>query len=109
VPFEEAPFGITGLETAFAVLHTRLVKPGLLPLETLVRRMSGDPAAALGVAAPSLAQGATADLALVDPEERWIVGADGFASKSSNSAYLGDEMVGRVRMTIAGGQIAWRR
>ena len=49
VPFEEAPFGVTGLETAFAALYTHLVEPGLIPLETLLERMSAGPGAALGL------------------------------------------------------------
>jgi dihydroorotase len=109
VPFEEAPFGVTGLETAFAVCHTRLVRPGHLSLELLVRRMSSDPAAALGLPVPTLADGAVADVALIDPREGWTVGADGFRSKSRNSSFLGDELTGRVNLTIAGGRLAWRR
>jgi dihydroorotase len=109
VPFEEAPFGVIGLETAFAALHTSLVLPGLIPLETLVRRMSGDPAAALGLPVPTLADGATADVALVDPGARWTVEPGGLAGKSSNSSWLGDALTGRVQMTIAGGRMAWRR
>ena len=108
-PFEEAPFGVTGLETAFAVCNTHLVRRGLVPLELLVRRMSADPADALGLPAPTLAEGAPADLALIDPGGRVRVGEDGFQSKSSNSAFLGEELEGRVLLTIAGGQVAWRR
>lgn len=108
VPFEEAPFGVTGLETAFAACHTHLVRTGDLPLETLVRRMGADAAAAVGLPAPTLAEGATADVALIDPEARWVVGEGGFQSRSRNSAFLGEELVGRVVMTIAGGAMAWR-
>ena len=108
VPFEEAPFGVTGLETAFAACHTHLVRTGLMSLELLVRRMGADAAAALELPVPTLADGAVADLALVDLEETVLVGDDGFQSRSRNSAFLGDELVGRVRLTIAGGQIAWR-
>jgi dihydroorotase len=108
VPFEEAPFGVTGLETAFAACHTHLVRPGLMSLELLVRRMGCDAAAALGLPAPTLAEGAVADVALLDLEEAVPVGHDGFQSRSRNSAFLGEELVGRVRLTIAGGQIAWR-
>lgn len=108
LPFEEAPFGVTGLETAFAVLNTHLVRTGRMPLELLVRRMSGDAARVLDMPEPTLADGAPANLAVIDPEATWRVGADGFRSKSSNSAFLGDELTGRVTMTIAGGQIAWR-
>ena len=108
VPFEEAPFGVTGLETAFAACHTHLVLAGDLPLEVLVRRMSSDAAAALGLPVPTLADGAVADIALIDLEAPVVVGAGGFQSKSRNSAWLGDELVGRVNLTIAGGQIAWQ-
>jgi dihydroorotase len=108
VPFEEAPFGITGLETAFAVCNTHLVRTGEVPLDLLVRRMGSDAAAALGLPVPTLADGAVADVALLDPEAVVVVGASGFQSKSRNSAWLGEELHGKVNLTIAGGQIAWR-
>ena len=108
VPFEEAPFGVTGLETAFPVCFTRLVEPGLLPLETLVRRMSSDAAAAVDLPVPTLADGATADIALIDPASSFVVGDGGFRSKSRNSSFTGEELRGRIVLTIAGGQIAWR-
>jgi len=107
-PFEEAPFGVIGLETAFAACHTHLVLAGLLPLEVLVRRMSTDPAAALGLTVPTLAGGAVADVALIDPAARTRIGERPFQSKSTNCAFLGEELAGQVRLTIAGGQIAWR-
>jgi dihydroorotase len=109
VPFEEAPFGVTGLETAFAACHTHLVRTGRMSLELLVRRMGADAAAVLDLPAPTLAEGAVADVALLDLEERVVVGGEGFQSRSRNSAFLGDELVGGVRLTIAGGRIAWRR
>jgi dihydroorotase len=84
------------------------VRTGLMSLELLVRRMGADASAALDLPVPTLADGAAADLALVDLEETVVVGDDGFQSRSRNSAFLGDELVGRVRLTIAGGQIAWR-
>jgi dihydroorotase len=108
VPFEEAPFGVTGLETAFAACHTHLVLTGELPLEVLVRRMGSDAAAVLGLPEPSLAAGSVADVALIDLAARIVVGEGGFRSRSRNSAYLGDELRGRVVLTIAGGQVAWR-
>lgn len=107
-PFEDAPFGVTGLETAFASCYTHLVVPGLVPLELLVTRMSSDPATALRLPVPTLADGAPADVALLDLNATERVGDRGFQSKSTNSAFLGDELTGRVVMTIAGGQIAWR-
>lgn len=107
-PFEDAPFGVTGLETAFASCYTHLVVPGIVPLDVLVRRMSSDPAVALRLPVPTLAEGAPADLALIDLAATERVGDRGFQSKSTNSAFLGDELTGRVVMTIAGGQTAWR-
>jgi dihydroorotase len=109
VPFEEAPFGITGLETAFSSLYTHLVLPGVLPLETLVRRMSADAAAVVDLPAPSLAMGSPANLAVIDLGATWRVGESGFQSRSTNSAFLGEELTGQITMTIAGGQVAWRR
>ena len=62
-PFEEAAFGVTGLETAFAALHTYLVLPGTLPLATLLERMSGGPARVFGLPVPRIAVGERANLA----------------------------------------------
>jgi dihydroorotase len=59
--------------------------------------------------APTLAMGAPANLAVLDLAARWRVGESGFQSRSSNSAFLGEELTGQVTMTIAGGQVAWRR
>jgi dihydroorotase len=108
VPFEQAAMGVTGLETAFAVLHTMLVLPGKLPLETLVGRMTcgGEP---FGIEATRLEQGAAANIALVDPELRWVVGEDGYESRSHNSCFAGRELTGRVLMTVAAGRVAFRQ
>lgn len=108
-PFEEAPFGVIGLETAFAACHTVLVKTGFMDLELLIRRMSSDAAGVLELPAPTLSDGSEANLALWDLDEEWEVGADGFASKSSNCAFTGTRLTGRPQLTIAGGQVAWRR
>ena len=107
VPFEAAPFGVTGLETAFAALHTHLVEPGLLDLETLLVRMSDGPARAFGLAPPRIAIGARADLVLLDLEETWRVEEDGFRSRSANSWLLGETLTGRVRLTVADGSLVF--
>lgn len=107
VPFEAAPFGVTGLETAFAALFTELVEPGLLPLETLLERMSAGPARAYGLDEPKIAVGAPANLVLLDLEQTWAVREDGFRSRSVNSWLLGRKLRGAVRMTVADGKVAF--
>ena len=107
VPFEAAPFGVTGLETAFASLYTHLVKPGLLPLETVLERMSAGPARIFGLDRPRVAAGAQANLVLLDLEQEWTVGEQPFRSRSGNSWLLGSTLAGAVRMTLAGGGVAF--
>ncbi len=104
VPFEEAPFGVTGLETAFSALYTRLVLPGLLSFETLLERMSTGPARALGLAEPRIEVGARANLVSLDLDAEWVVAEDGFRSRSRNSWLLGQTLRGRVVRTIADGR-----
>ena len=104
VPFEAAPFGVTGLETAFAALYTHLVEPGLVPLDLLLRRMSSGPAEVFGLPAPRIAAGEAANLVLLDTRAGWRVQEDGFRSRSSNSWLLGQRLTGKVRMTVAAGR-----
>jgi dihydroorotase len=107
VPFEAAPFGVTGLETAFAALHTHLVRPGILRLETVLERMSAGPARIFGLEPPRIAVGATANLVLLDLERPWTVTEDGFRSRSVNSWLLGERLTGRPRATVAAGRLAY--
>ena len=106
-PFELAPMGVTGLETAFAALHTGLVLPGIVELGLLVERMTagGEP---FGLSVPSLAPGSPANLCLVDLDADWDVGEAGYESRSANCAFAGKRLTGRVRMTVAGGAVAYR-
>jgi dihydroorotase len=106
VPFEAAPFGVTGLETAFASLFTYLVEPGVLALETLLVRMSAGPAGIFGLDRPRVAVGAPANLTLIDTAATWGVKADRFRSRSANSWLLGKRLRGRIVLTIAAGQVA---
>jgi dihydroorotase len=107
VPFEEAPFGVTGLETAFAVLFTRLVEPGVVPLATVVERMSAGPAQIYGLEPPRIAIGAPANLAVIDLEATWSPSEDGFRSRSSNSWLLGATLRSKVVTTVANGKLAY--
>jgi dihydroorotase len=104
-PFEAAPFGVTGLETAFAALYTQLVLPGLLKLETLLERMSAGPARIFGLERPRIAVGAPANLVLLDLGARWRVTADGFRSRSTNSWLLGETLQSRPVLTVAAGRV----
>jgi dihydroorotase len=105
VPFEAAPFGVTGLETAFSALYTHLVEPGLLPLPTLLERMSAGPARIYGLEPPRIAVGARANLVLLDTAASRRVTEDGFRSRSANSWLLGQTLKGRVALTVAAGRV----
>ena len=107
VPFEAAPFGVTGLETSFAVLYTQLVEPGVLPLETVLQRMSAGPAEIFGLDRPRIAVGARANLTLIDPNATWRVKPSAFRSRSTNSWLLGKRLRGRVKLTIAAGRVVF--
>ena len=105
VPFEAAPFGVTGLETAFASLYTHLVEPGLLSLETLIERMTAGPAAIYGLPGPRIAVGEPANLVLLDLKASRRVDESTFQSRSANSWLLGARLSGKVRMTLAAGRV----
>jgi dihydroorotase len=107
VPFESAAMGVTGLETAFAAVHTELVLPGTIELGLLVERLAGG-AAPFGLRRPTLAPGSEANVALCDLAAEWTVGEDGYESRSSNSWCAGRSLTGRVLMTVAAGQVAFR-
>ncbi|HEX7059018.1 MAG TPA: dihydroorotase [Solirubrobacterales bacterium] len=107
VPFEQAAMGVTGLETAFAALHTELILPGVLDLSLVVERMAGG-AEPFGLERPSLSPGSEANVALCDLGTEWIVGDEGYESRSQNSWCAGRKLTGRVLMTVAGGQVAYR-
>jgi len=107
VPFEEAPFGVIGLETAFAALHTHLVREGEVALAIVLERMSAGPARALGLPVPRIAVGEPANLVLLDLDAEWTVREDRFRSRSANSWLLGRTLVGAVVKTIADGRVVY--
>jgi dihydroorotase len=107
VPFEQAPMGTTGLETAFAAVHTELVLPGVLPLALVVDRMTAG-AALLDLPVPRIATGEPANLTLVDLAAEWEVGEEGYESRSENCCFAGRRLRGRVLLTLAGGAVAYR-
>ena len=105
LPLTEAPSGILGLETAFALGVTQLVKPGYLSLMELMKKMSLNPARLYRLPYEGVAVGAPADLVLFDEAEEWTV--EGFHSRSSNSPFLGWKLSGRVHYTICGGNVVY--
>jgi dihydroorotase len=106
-PFEEAPFGVTGLETAFSALYTFTVLTGEVPLETLLERMSTGPARAFGLPVPRIAEGEPANVVLLDLEAHWQVSEQGFRSRSANSWLLGQRLQGAVLKTVAAGKVVF--
>jgi dihydroorotase len=107
VPFEQAPMGTTGLETAFAALYTELVLPGELELALLVERMTAG-AVLYELPAPRIAKGEPANLTLIDLDAQWTPGEHGWESRSENCCFAGRRLHGRVLLTLAAGAVAYR-
>ncbi|HEX5308178.1 MAG TPA: dihydroorotase [Solirubrobacteraceae bacterium] len=107
VPFEQAPMGTTGLETAFAALHTGLVLPGIVSLRLLVQRMTAG-AELFGLPSARIAVGKPANLTLIDLKSEWAAGESGWESRSENCCFAGRRLTGKVLLTIAAGGIAYR-
>ncbi|HKO29484.1 MAG TPA: dihydroorotase [Solirubrobacteraceae bacterium] len=105
VPFEQAPMGTTGLETAFAALYTELVISGEIELGTVIERMTAG-GALYGLPIPRVAIGEPANLTLVDLDARFEVGAEGYASRSANCCFHGRALHGKVLLTVAAGTVA---
>jgi dihydroorotase len=107
VPFEQAPMGTTGLETAFAALYTELVLAHELELAIVVERMTAG-GALYELPTPRIEPGEPANVTLVDLEAAWEVGEHGYASRSQNCCFHGRKLYGRVLLTVAAGTIAFR-
>jgi dihydroorotase len=106
VEFEQAAFGIIGLETAVPLVLEVARERNLSPLE-FVRRMSTGPAVAFGLRGGTLAEGRLADVTVIDPEVAWTVQPAGMRSKSRNTPFSGRSMKGRAMLTIVGGRIVY--
>jgi dihydroorotase len=107
VPFEQAPMGTTGLETAFAAVYTELVLPGVLELALLVERLTSG-AALFELPTPKIALGEPANLTLIDLDGEYVAGERGWESRSENCCFAGRTLRGRVLLTVASGAIAFR-
>jgi dihydroorotase len=105
--FDDAPFGVIGLETALGLGMTELVGRGFLSLPELIDRMSTRPASVFHLPAGTLRRGAPADVVLFDPEARWVVDPADFLSKSRNTPFSGWELAGKVERTIVAGEVVF--
>ena len=103
---EKSAMGVVGLETAFAVMYTFFVKPGILSLEKLVELMSVRPAARFGLGA-FLEEGQPADLAAFDLSREWVVNPEEFFSKGHATPFAGYTLSGRCVLTLVNGEEAW--
>jgi dihydroorotase len=106
--FEDAPFGLVGLETALGLVITGLLERGVLSLAELVERMSCAPARAFNLRGGTLKVGASGDLTVFDPTLQWQVDPAQFLSKSRNTPFAGWTLRGKARLTVIDGVIAWR-
>lgn len=108
VEFDLAPPGMIGLETTLALSITGLADKGYLTLSDLIRKMTCNPAAIVGIPCNNLREGETADLTIFDPEARWTVKKDKLRSKSKNTPFIGWKLKGKVLATVLGGRITYR-
>lgn len=105
-PLDQAPSGITGLETSLALGIKSLVQPGHITLMKLMELMSKNPAEFYRMVPASVSEGAVADLVIFGENELWKV--EEFASKASNSPFLGWELPGKIHYTICDGKIVYK-
>ena len=107
VEFDQAPFGIVGLETAVSLIYDRFVRTGILSLERLARLFSLNPARILKLDRGTLAREAWADITVLDPEFCYEVRSAEFCSRSRNTPFEGWELHGGPVMTIVKGKVVW--
>ena len=105
-PFSKAPSGMIGLETSLGLGIRELVQKGYLTLPELIRKMTLNPAQVYHLPAGRMEKGSPADLVLFSPEETWTVRTP-FASKASNSPFIGEELPGAIHYTIASGEVVY--
>lgn len=107
--FLQAPFGIVGSETAFALSYTALVKAGHLTFPQLVEKLSANPARILGIEKGDISVGHIADLVIADVEEPYVIDAGRFISKGKNSPFSGRTVYGQVLLTMVNGEVVFEK
>ncbi len=108
VSFLDAPFGVTGLETAVGITYSILVKNGPLSLADWVRKWTTGPAAVLGIKCPGLLRGDQADLTILDLETEYTIDPSTFLSKSANTPFAGRKVTGQCLLTMMNGNVTWK-
>ncbi|HWE38548.1 MAG TPA: dihydroorotase [Isosphaeraceae bacterium] len=104
---DQAPFGIIGLETLLPITVLGLIEPGHLTWPEVIAKLTVHPATLLGIPKGTLRPGADADVTLIDPDARWTIDPDSFASKSRNTPYGGWSVRGRAHTVIVGGEVRY--
>lgn len=103
-----APSGFPGLETALGVLLTELYHTGKLDLNTLISKMTAEPAKLFALSGGTLSVGSSADIAVLDIEQEWMVEAEKFYTRGTHSPFVGRRLKGRAVMTMVDGQVVMR-
>lgn len=106
-PMAEAPFGIVGLETAYAITNSELVEKGYLTQVQLVEKMSANPAKVLGMDKGCIGEGKVADIVITNPKEEYVIDVNEFASKGKNTPFDGRKVTGKVKYTILAGELVY--
>ncbi len=107
--FMESPFGIVGLETAFALTYTELVEKGYLSISQMVEKMSVNPAKVLGIDRGTLGEGKIADLVIADPRVEYRIDREAFYSKGKNTPFQGRKVRGQIICTFVAGSMVYNR
>jgi dihydroorotase len=107
--FDQAPFGIVGLETLIPITVMSLIEPGHLTWPEVIRKLTYNPARLLDIPKGTLRAGADADVTVIDPDERWTIDPEQFQSKSRNTPFGGWQVRGRAHTVIVGGEIRFTR
>ncbi|MCE5342302.1 MAG: amidohydrolase family protein, partial [Eubacteriales bacterium] len=106
---EKSAMGIVGLECAFAVLYTGLVRTGQMPLERLLTMLTDAPRARFGMRPATLTPGESADLTVLNLDQEWTVDPEEFLSLGRATPFAGARVFGRCELTLVGGETVWQR
>jgi dihydroorotase len=106
--FALAPFGIVSLDCALGLYARALVHSGLMDWGEMLARLTVNPAGVIGSTLGLLQEGAPADITIIDPDKRWTVNVNKFASKARNCPYHGWKLKGRATATIVGGEVKFK-